>query len=109
MPWEGTGGLADLAAVAVRDTFGETAVYTAPGGSAESVMAPFDAGFASIQIVDGVGVDSIDPVVDVRLADLAAAPVQRATVVVAGTTYEVVRVERDDARVSAKLFLKRPV
>lgn len=87
--------VADLCNRAVRNTFGETVTYTpASGAPAFQLVAPFDAAFAVVEIQAGVPVTSVRPVLDVRLADLPAAPEQGDTYTRAsGAVFEVAEVQ----------------
>lgn len=77
----------------VRTTLGEALVYTAPGGSPETIQGTFNDAAEYVDISEGIRVSSYRPVAGVRIADLAAAPVENATVTVRGNSYTVSIVE----------------
>jgi hypothetical protein len=101
--WE---DLADLANVAVRDAFGEEVVYTPVGGSPVALTAPFDAAHEVLEVGGEVPVSTVRPVLDVRLADLPAAPQKKDEVRVRGVDY-VVDIVQPGGHGTAKLVLTR--
>jgi hypothetical protein len=86
----------DLPIVAARDHFGQATVYTpALTGVPASIEAPFDAAYEEVIVEDGVPITAQRPMLDLRLADLAARPLAGDTYTVAGQTYEVTDVQYD--------------
>jgi hypothetical protein len=99
------GVIADLATKAVRETYGQSVVYTPGTGAPVTLRAVFDALYEVVQLLDGVPVTTQRPVLDVRLADLGTvAPAIGHTLVIGTDGYEVTDVQID-GRGSAKLFL----
>lgn len=80
---------ADLANVAGRGIFGVAVTYTPQGQAAQSITAIFDNAHEAVEVQAGVPVSSTRPVLNVRLSDLSVTPRIGDTVVVGGTTYEV--------------------
>lgn len=72
---------------AARTHLGEPITYTAPGGSPEVIRGVFDDAAEFAEVTNGVIVSSYAPVLGVRIADLAAPPVEAAAVVARGTNY----------------------
>lgn len=100
MAW---GALADLANVAVRDTFGATVTYEPVGGGTHALVAPFDRTHVDVQLSTEVGVTSTRPMLELRLADLAVEPQEGDQFVAGGERYQVEEV-RLDGRGGAKLY-----
>jgi hypothetical protein len=96
MPW----GLASVANVACRQTFGETATV-----AGETCRAIFDQQYQSIELAGEVPITTTRPVLDVVLDDLTDTPEQGDTVVVNSVTYQVADVQTD-GQGGAKLFLR---
>ncbi len=100
--------LADLATVAVRDTFSEATdlVTFTPAltAIAESIVAPFDAAFESLELEGGVPFATTRPMLTVRLGDLSATPLQGDKFSARGQLYLVTEVQ-PDGNGAAHVFL----
>ena len=92
MPWLND---ADALNLACRDTFGQACTYTAKGGAPVAIRAILDKPGATATLDGNVlaGIDGVDFVLDVRLADLATAPRSGDKLTTAGHAYEVVGVQ----------------
>lgn len=94
---------------AVRDHFGEAAVYRPLAGGEYFVTGVFDEAYRSTELdPDGAPVETTQPALTVRLADLAAVgvtPRTRDRLTVSERTWEVVGGTRSDGSGMATLLL----
>lgn len=99
---------ADRCNRSVRLTFGEAVTYTPGGGSPVALRAPLDEAYAVVELQAGVPVTSLRPVLDVRLADLAALPLQgdQFTRAKTGHVYEVAEVQIEGNGTAKLICLK---
>lgn len=85
--------------------FGQAVTYTPRGGSPVEVTGIFDAAHQLVTLAGDVEIDTVGPVLGVRLADFAAPPTQGDQVTVAGTAYAV-RSVQPDGQGGASLVLR---
>lgn len=86
--------LTDRALGAIKDAFGSSVTYTPTSGSPVTIDGVFNRRY--YELVEGdVPVSTDQPNLLVRIADLAADPVEGDEVTVSGQTYRVYRVEKD--------------
>lgn len=87
-------GLADLAIDLTQSAFGEAVVYTPQGGgSALSLLAPFDEAFETVESHEGGEFYAVQPMLELKVASVApAAPRAGDRFTVRGLLYEVDRV-----------------
>ena len=98
--------LADLPIKAMKTHFGRAMTYTCTGESATSIIAPFDEAFEEQDFdSEGVPLMARRPVIDVRLADLPAAPSHDDVVAIGARTFRVSEVRAGAQSLSAKCFL----
>lgn len=96
----------DAVNTATRNIFGSEVEYRPASGGAVELTAVFDEAYLTVQIQDGVEIASSRPVLDVRLADLDAAPAPDDELTVDGRNWRVVEIDAD-GRGAAKLWLHR--
>lgn len=79
-----------------RDQAGQSVVqYRPKGGASYTIEATFDNSHAQVDASTGVQVSSTNPILGVRLSQLAALPQKGDRVSVAGTLYAVVDYQPD--------------
>jgi len=81
----------------VAATFGEPVLYAPAAGGTFSISGIFDEAYTEVQVLDGVPVSSVKPVMGVRLAQFPAPPEPDDTLTIerTGTTYVVANVNPD--------------
>ncbi len=93
--------LAALAQKAGQSTLGEATTYTPSGGSPESVTGIFDGVSVEVDLNTGELIQSTEPFLTVRLADLAVAPTVGDAITVRTIGYTIAEIHPDgqgDAR-----------
>lgn len=93
-----------------QSTFGESITYQPKAGDAFSITAIFEAAHAVVEPGTDVPVETLKPVLFVRLSDFRDAgradPKKGDTPTIRGTSYKVVEVQ-DDGHAEATLILMR--
>lgn len=87
-----------LTHAAVSDAFAEPVLYQPAGGGSFTIHGVFDEAYAEVQVLDGVPVSSVSPVLGVWLAQFGGTPPEagdRLTLVRTGTAYVVNNVNPD--------------
>lgn len=103
MEW---GTMADAIIRAGIRTFGETVVYTPQLKAPREIRAIFNAEFQGVDPNIGVGIGSVAPVIDVRLADISETPSPGDRVCIRGDHYRVVEMQ-PDGQGAARLLLQK--
>lgn len=103
MEW---GTMADAIIKAGIRTFGESVVYTPQLRSPREIRAIFNAAFQEVDPQIGVGIGSVAPVIDVRLADLGETPSPGDRVCIRGDHYRVVETQ-PDGQGATRLILQK--
>lgn len=91
----------------VAAVFGEPVLYTPATGEPFTITGVFDEAYAEVQVIEGVPVSSVKPVLGVRLSDFGATPPDSGdtlTIIRTGTVY-VVSNPNPDGHGWAKLTL----
>jgi hypothetical protein len=89
-----------------RDTFTTDVAYDPKVGANFSIKGIFDAAYQQVEILDGAAVQTVKPVVGVRLADFPSPPVEGDRCTINGTLYRIA-VVAPDGEAGARLELNK--